>query len=327
MMSVTAVRQNVSPPQEIGYVDECCFFAHAFLLMDELAAIATIAKKRMLRFIPLKGAAGIITGENVRFALPMNDVDLLVQEADYPEWCTLMNEQGYQPLPHSDTSFVKDGAVPLIFDFHTRLRFLSPRLLAIAWETTCRHSIDGMDYELLQPEIDLLYRSLHITVTHGYINFKWLNDLEMLINRVSGQFDWIAFIRYARECRAAAPAAAVLRFLGERSSTPVPKQVVSELRTNSSPVVTRLFLHTLHHDGGIPFFDYIAPLLLGSPGTVFATLWRKLFPPLQFMKQRYSTTSTLQAIVIYPIRLLLLAVKGIYAAVTSLILFLIPRGR
>lgn len=296
--------------------------------MNELAAIAGAAGREGLRFIPLKGTAMIIGGYDNALIRPMTDVDLLVREKNYPQWQKLLCENGYGPLPFSRSSFVKQDATPAIFDLHTSLRFLTPGLLTAAWVNSSATTYATIDYELLPIETDLLYRCLHMTITHGYGGEKWLRDMDMLLRAHAATIDWETLAGQARDSQAAAPLTATLHFLRERYATPVPEEVVDELDKCCSPAVAALFARTLRRRSGLPFFDYIAPLLVrpSFPSMVTAA-WTKLFPPLATMQQRYSTASKAGAAAMYPVRALMLAGKGICAMLHSLQSFVVSRAR
>ena len=303
-------------------------FAHGCLLMDALAEVARAAARDRLRFILLKGAAMIVGEYNRTFVRPMTDVDLLVPEAEYPQWKRLLHEKGFGPLPYGKSSFVKQVTAPLIFDLHTSLRFLTPGLLAEAWKGSARATYATVEYELLPLEIDLLYRCLHMTVTHGYGDEKWMRDMDALIRAPMTAIDWERLVRYTCACRASAPMRATLAYLRNHFNTPVPEKVVAEFDMHCSPMVARLFAHTLRRGGGIPFFDYIAPLLLQpSLLSMSAAAWVKLFPSPADMRQRYGCASKTGAVALYPVRVLQLAGKGVWALLHSLLLLMMHRAR
>lgn len=286
-------------------------FAHAVLLMDELAAITDAAEKAGLRSILLKGAAMHIVGYDPVSPRKMSDVDLLVTSDDYDAWKALLTSYGFTPLPFSTSSFIKQRHFPLIFDLHKKLRFITDDLLDTAWKNSCKMEVDGVAYELLSVEIDLLYRCLHMTITHGYANKKWMDDLDVILHTHKDTIDWDILIDYTRQCHATAPMAATLGFLRECSDTPIPATILTMLESKSRTSIRSLFKFTLNRKTGLPFFDYIAPLLLQpSYIRIGKLVVGKVFPPCDVMKQRYHTTSTLLVIAVYPLRLLTLAGKG-----------------
>jgi hypothetical protein len=316
--------QIVSSDTTIASIDA---FAHACLLMDELEMIAQAAMKRGLQFIPLKGAAVIIGGYNRSFVRSMTDVDLLTKESDYSDWQQLFLENSYTPLPFSLSSFVKTKyPTHAIFDLHTSLRFIPPRLVDMAWEKSKKVNYAEIDYKLLPVETDLLYQCLHMTVTHGYGGEKWMRDLDALIRTHAQTIDWTALVDYAYESFASAPLLATLKHLQKNFSTPIPKTMIVEIEKNSTRISVAVFTYALRCRRGIPFFDYIAPLMLRrSIPEVFIAAWTKLFPPIAAMKQRYNTVSKAAAVVIYPIRVLKLTGKGAFAILNIILTFVISR--
>jgi hypothetical protein len=192
-------------------------FTHTCVLMDCLAAIACIAAQEKLRFIPLKGAAMIIGGYAGAINRPMTDIDILVKKTELQQWHRLLLENGYGPLPWSKSSFIKLSAAPTVFDLHTTLRFLTSDLVDLAWKAAIKKIYAMIAYELLPLEIDILYQCLHMTVTHGYGNEKWLRDMDALIRAHAPAIDCDALTRYAADCRAESPLTATLMYLQERS--------------------------------------------------------------------------------------------------------------
>lgn len=294
------------------------FFYRAALL-KELERITSTAFERNIRIIPLKGAAMAISGHNQSRVRPMTDIDILIQECDINKMQQLLLHDGYIPLPCSKTSFVKESVVSVVFDIHTSLRFISSKLNAQLWMQTVQADYNGMAFELLPLEINIIYLCLHMTITHGYASEKWINDIENIAENYSGIINWKLLADYAVDCNAAAPVFSVLKKIDKYHPDLIPGNIFSELNAFSSRWKIQLFTITLQRKHGLPLFDYIAPVLLTySLSSVAQVIRYKLFPPLVDMKKRYNTSTLQGATIYYPVRICSLFFKAIFASISAL---------
>jgi len=301
-------------------------FIHASFLLDEMATIIPEARKSGLECIVLKGAALHISGLLPDGNRPMTDVDLLVHEDDHQRWRGFFASYNYEPLPGSTSSFIKHGPTSLVFDLHTGLRFLDQRCLEQAWREQKTHIWADETFYLLPPEINLLYLTLHMTITHGYAERKWLNDLDTVIRFHQDSIDWEMVLDLAYRNHAFAPLAATLHYLQRTRGTPIPVSILVSLNRNGSLFIKQLFSSSLSLPHGLPWFDYFAPFLIQPSPLQFVIIGlRKLFPPLTFMKQRYNTSSSITAVLWYPVRLLRLGGKLGVSAMLALIIMSLKR--
>lgn len=301
-------------------------FIHASFLLDEMATIIPEARKCGLECIILKGAALHISGLLRDGNRPMTDIDLLIHEDDHRRWREFFASYDYEPLTSSTSSFIKHGPMSLIFDLHTTLRFLDLRCLEQAWRHQKPQIWADETFYLLPPEINVLYLSLHMTITHGYASRKWLNDLDTVIRYHLDRIDWEMLLELAHRNHVTAPLAATLHHLRRTRGTPVPVSILVSIDQNSPRLRQQLFSSSLSLPHGLPWFDYFAPFLIqASPCNLLLCGFAKLFPPPRFMKQRYNTTSTVTALMWYPIRLLRLGSKFGVSAMLALTVMSLKR--
>ncbi len=300
------------------YNADIAAFFNTSLLMNTLEEIASAASRKNINFILLKGGAMVASKYDLIQPRPMTDLDLLIRDEDYLKWFQILSEKGFDGLPYSKSSFVRKITVPEVIDLHTSLKFIMPQLLEDAWKNSIKVDYNGVEYNILSPEIDILYRSLHLTITHGYCNEKWMKDIDILIRYNILTIDWEKIKEYYRICRAYAPFLSTLEYLRKNFDTPVPVEIIRDLHNVCQGIQLRIFSNALVSKDGIPFFDYLAPLLIQpSFKSIIIYIGLTLFPPIEIMRRRYGTDSKIGIIAMYFLRLLQTIIRGGYALIHS----------
>ena len=263
--------------------------------------------------ILLKGAA-LAQGVYGNVALrPMDDVDLLVREAQVPGAIRAMASLGYSPVPprayRSQVRLVHaDRSSRPPFELHWSLfvSFYHQSMLPAdwLWETALTQSIGDASAHILGPEAQVLHLCGHLALHHGGENSPrglWLHDVAALLDSYRGRLNWDALLARAETCGLVLSLQQVLGEVTDVWRAPLASRVLDRVRAlepSSSELRALAALSPTNRPALQRFVSELAAL--PGFGQRLRVVWRNLFPPAAYLKEVYRLPHPLLLPLAYP---------------------------
>ena len=186
--------------------------------------------------ILLKGAPLVLFHYRDLGARLMNDVDLLIREADLPAATALLRDSQWnptKPLPPGDfLPFVHAAAYThakwLELDLHWRAFTVDcpPDAEARLWNRVLRRDVWGLAVSVPDPTDLLLLTCYHGRKGDVHTACRWVIDATMLIENAQPPIDWNALLERAGQTGLLAPLRDALTFLRQEFDAAVPDDVL-----------------------------------------------------------------------------------------------------
>ena len=287
------------------------------LRLEELQKVLILLGSAGIPTILLKGVALLHTVYEKSGLRPMVDTDLLIPARDMDRAGQILSSCGYKsniapsmPLDfQTEIAFQKPGHVPWMIELHSSL-FSPPHLLSAEqldwfWKNKTCTKKEGGDVLTLNPTAQILHLSAHLWLHHGGGDLLGMNDLYQLIRLYGERIDWEEVVSVGESFDLLLPLQKVLPELAENWKSPVPGEVLSKLaKMDPSVREKRKFMMFWGND-----HNY-AKTLLG--GAMSFSDWRSrlryarlvLFPPKQYIIERYKVRTSLLVPFFYAYRLI-----------------------
>ena len=176
---------------------------------------------------------------------PSRDIDLMCKEEDYERVRDTMVSLGYetdaspklspreaQLESHFDRHFFHpDGLVHVELHLDSMKLGVRAKHLESMWTRALPVEIEGAPALAAAPEDQLLTLSVHLH-RHGFNRLIWFKDIDLLIRRYGGEFDWKRIVSEARAEGAAVSLWYIARVLRKMFGTPFPRDAISQLTPN-----------------------------------------------------------------------------------------------
>jgi hypothetical protein len=288
------------------------------LIYKELREVLMAFKRVGIDVIVFKGAALAETVYKHIGMRKMSDVDLLVRRDDLTPARKILDESGYALKQGSQLFYTKYGFFPVSIDLHSKIfSFLSKKIrkqvIDMVWEDAVPAEITGVKVLVMAPEDTLIYSVAHMTVSHGMIMDKWLKDIDSVINHYCSSIDWNKFIRRCRICSLEIPVYYTLQLVCERLGTPVPKEVLEQLKPSGSKfLLKKIFKTVIYQKKMIFLVDYLMPILVCKGlNNKLKLISAYFFPPKESLSIRYDIADSRMYFLYYLIRPFTLIGKGL----------------
>ena len=272
-------------------------------LYHELAQVLTLLNEHNIPVIVLKGAylAEAVYG-NIALRT-MCDIDLLVQKSDLAGSQQILLEHRY---------LRKNGRVPI--DMHWNLDLSIANLpidMNEVWERATSDVVAGVNVCILSPEDLLLHLCTHIAFHHDFqeAGLRTLCDIQATIHHYSGTIHWEHVTERATTWQACHAAYGTFAVAEEMLAVGVPGDVLETLKpVPMDPQIYSWIQHQIFQ--GASDSIRVSPFFwkLWTPGSCndkIAALRRLVFPPTEFLWQKYPGASVgyFKRIMTYMIRL------------------------
>lgn len=247
--------------------------ARNLLILAQLDELLAPLKERGIPVILLKGVALIVTVPEYAGERLMDDIDLLIPQARLKEARTVLSSLGYTPVPE-DPCALRHPAKTAPVDIAGRLWYLDGRENDRIFEECV--PVKGREKEfpspaLLAPVDAYIHTFAHAAVHHGIKMQKWLRDIELIRERRGEEIDKKALEDKLRHY-GLAPFHDIF-FGGGIAPHPW-----------SRPFYRRLLSHPVPGKGHV--LRFLALPFKKKP----SYLWETLFPPEDFLRDRYLLT-------------------------------------
>lgn len=269
--------------------------------------LQTILGEYEISTLCLKGIALAATIYPNPATRPMADIDVLVPREHYAQALQILQQAGYQGDttsldPYATKHFTLTGGADhsLIIEVHHTLFDENdeqpPSNLAWFWaQKTNSHPAT------LTPTAHLLYLAAHALLYHGEIEFflQRFFDMHLLITQT--EIDWDVVLNQAIDLKWTYPVERALRICQGYFATPLPSELLTQLaetrpadedvaRVQRFQSVSPSTERILTRLGKMPLYKRIQHI-----GQI-------LFPPREYMRQRYTIPPTRSVLWYYPYR-------------------------
>lgn len=257
--------------------------------LAQFAVVAAAFKQHRVDFVLLKGVDLISRLYGVRGLRPMADVDLLVRERDLPVIDKILLALGYRQAIDGNPAYILPDGLKL--DLVTSVWYLDdPEALESLWQRAISRQIGAQRVSVMSGEDLLIYLTAYTVVHRAALSPRFANDLALLTQKESLNWDFILAETEAHGLRA--PLHHGLAYARARQGLCViPDAVLKDFAARRlgerlmafllRKVVTERFVY------GTGFFL----LFVTRPGMVKKWRWlsRAFFPSSTFLRYRYGT--------------------------------------
>jgi hypothetical protein len=192
----------------------------------------------------LKGPSLAFEFYHPREARPYTDLDLLIKNEDYSRAKKILLEGGFNVTDPdregecrkylNSVNFFKTEPREMYLDLHWETAMISwnrrPFLNSkVVWENVRLFDFSEMSLPVLQPHLLVLYLSLHLAFHHQFGRLMTLCDLDLVIQKFGGKFDWDEIIRISIKMKIRRPVYYSLKLACSLLETEVPLTVLKNL--------------------------------------------------------------------------------------------------
>lgn len=233
---------------------------HSLLLTGELLRLLQDLHAQGIPALPFKGPALAATLHGDVALRQCDDLDLLVQQADFPQAKRRLLALGYQPQyvlterqaqaslgrGHAEAFMRGSDAARVVVDLHWRIRSrVSPLHLDLdgLWARRVPVSLAGTTVATLAPEDVLLVICAHGS-HHHWSRLQWICDVARLV-RVRPTLDWSRITEQARTARSQRMLWLGLCLAQDLLAAPLPPEVAPQVQHH--PPTTRLARQVRRH--------------------------------------------------------------------------------
>ena len=300
------------------------------LFLEEWAAVVQCLAEHRIETLAIKGAAlaGTLYG-NVALR-PMQDLDLLLHQAQVPEAHIALGHRGYVPVKEehfpgaaaafeSQVSLARRDSVTTmtyVCELHWHLLdspfYQRTMPLDWFWDTAVPLQLEDTTTKTLGPEARLLHLCTHLALHHHGERLLWYCDIDRLIRHHGGSLDWDELIARAETYRLVLSLRTVLAQTIEQFDAPVPDEVTDRLaamQPDPEEVAVFGFMVAPPH-GVIERFLNDLSQLSGTRQRLQFIL-ANIFPSPAYMRQRYQIENPWQLLPYYFYRLIKGALHGL----------------
>lgn len=141
---------------------------------SQIEELSRECKNHHIKFILLKGAALIELFDKYSFERDMEDIDILVEEKNYEKFIEILKKLGYTQSKEDPNVMLSKGKLKL--DITTHLWYLNKKE---NFEVINR-AMKVKDFYVLSLSDMIKHIFFHSLFEHGYLEEKWLNDIELI---------------------------------------------------------------------------------------------------------------------------------------------------
>ncbi|MBN1148983.1 MAG: nucleotidyltransferase family protein [Anaerolineales bacterium] len=284
------------------------------VLFHQLGKVLRAMRGAGVEVIALKGAhlAELIYAD--RALRSMSDIDLLVRREELGRARQVLEQLGYAPSRRFQTE--REAAIHLhlppyhkpgqaVIELHWNIALPSaPTQVDIEalWSASRLATIEGTPARTLAPEHLLLHLCLHFCQHDFKLGLRHLCDILAVVEAPESGLDWEALSSCAQRWKAGKCAFLTLRLAQALLGAPVPAQALSALQPGDfTPQIEELARGRILNPGKPP---PLHPDLAGLWGkralhSRLRPFLASLFPPVEYIAQRYSLPLNSKRIYLY----------------------------
>jgi hypothetical protein len=207
----------------------------------------------------LKGMALSLLHYHDMAARPCSDLDILVPEDRAQEVIDLLEQEGWAPflfLPSAPKKpyfyrhthampFKRPGSSDLDLHWHVLTEATFQGADRRFWCDSVPVAVKSVHTRALNPTDQLLHACIHGFRAAEISGIRWIADAIVILR--TAPMDWIRLAGLAKDLHVTLPLALSLSFLRATFPTPIPEEVVEELRVTTVDAAERRYFETLVH--------------------------------------------------------------------------------
>lgn len=295
---------------ELATSDQATYNIFLLQKLNELLAVFSDEK---LDVIVLKGAAFMETLYPDLRSRKISDIDLLFRRKDFQRVQTLLKERGFELMPKSTSTYIKRDPFPVVVDVHDHLRYMDDLDEGTIWQRSREQVIAQTSTRTLSHTHTVLFLIVHMGLSHGYPDAKWLKDIALYLKHYRSDFSWEDFVEQCVRYRFQTLVYFTLGKVSVTHNADIAPAVLEKLRPrNIFSLQAFVFERMLRSGAPSPFVDYCLPLIAEKSGAKrLRMIARLVFPEPDIMCARYQIKYRILVYPYYFIRLFQLGFKAL----------------
>lgn len=312
------------------------------LLAGELRNILAACEQRGIACVPIRGPmlAEQLYGDCA--TRRMDDLDFFVHREDLCALKDIFQQLGYanhEPRPgfletfsyslefvHPNHGFLVEPHWTLAYP-----PFIDTAAMEPVWGRARRQRWAGINTWVLSNEDLLLHLCLHLYHKWRQAPLLWFYELDIVIRRHGSTFDWNSFMNQAQLMEQTRAVCDVLTIVTETFHSPVPELTARQFPAqtdNASAPSSSIVHHQILTRSSLSGREELVLLCsLESLHQRFRYLAAIVFPSVQYMTQRYGSSTRLGLIGFYVARFFRIGAEGLRCAVAWICAIIAARLR
>ena len=238
-----------------------------------------------------KGAALNLTAYGKSALRPMEDIDVLVPNAQAQEAIKVLEDAGWTSLFRNHYRLVEwahachfAGPDDAQLDLHWHLLHSDCRPDADTgfWERSQHVNWSGLKIRILGPTDQLLHTCEHGARYNVIAPIRWLADASLVLRQSQADIDWDLLVETAREKDITLPVYETLEYLKSEFDADIPADTLRSLKQKKPTVLARLYQRSLRlpTPKGITFWNQLPSNILAYTLLKRALRYRRFFRDL-----------------------------------------------
>jgi hypothetical protein len=219
---------KVAPPKVVEKKLEKAYIVNALhnsIFLIELERILERFAQNSIQAILLKGAYLLLEVYKDIGLREMGDIDILVRKEDLAATHSILSGLGYRssivnPKPFkrwAHYQYFNTGNGVLVEVHWSLLEEYQPVKIdtEILWHTSCKRSLNGIPFNILSPETNLLHLCIHAANHVDILSLRFLYDIYKLVETQRDKLEWSIVESLARKWRIYPPVALFMQLTDE----------------------------------------------------------------------------------------------------------------
>lgn len=209
------------------------------LTLHRTKEILLVLNENRIPFVVLKGGALLAAYYDDKGIRPMNDVDILVDEAFILRTIELLRHSGWQPQDEESLSvnhhaghaitFLNDDGMELDLHWHVIYQCCWDGADRAYWENTEKASLAGVNISVLNPTLQLFHTCAHGLRWNEMSSIRWIVDAMTIIDKRGADIDWQLFLRETRNKKLAHTIKKAVGILQNEFGANIPDSLIVDL--------------------------------------------------------------------------------------------------
>ncbi|MDP3385818.1 MAG: nucleotidyltransferase family protein [Eubacteriales bacterium] len=178
------------------------------MTLHKTKEILLVLNENQIPYVVLKGGALLASYYEDKGIRPMNDLDILVDEAFISRTIELLRSSGWQPQDEESLSvnhhaghaitFLNADGMELDLHWHVIYQCCWDGADSSYWTHTEKASLAGVDISILNPTLQLFHTCAHGLRWNELSSIRWVADAMSIIEKRERDIDWTVFLQETR---------------------------------------------------------------------------------------------------------------------------------
>lgn len=247
---------------------------------------------------------------------PAMDIDLLIHPQDLERLEQSLAEIGVLPVKEGGEIqlYYRESPPVMNIDIHTELWYV--RDIASLWKRARDVYFLGLPAKILSPEDLFLHLVAHSLIHHGRFSHEDARDMTLVLEKEKKNFDWDLIQAQTQGSSFARFIYEALARLKEMTPDCVPEEILRRFQPRGIGRLLQKLISRLIQEKEQPYIAYFfKPLSISGFGRKWKFYEKILFPPEDFIRERFGLKHSWQvplARFFRPFLLLVYAVRAVF---------------